>query len=632
MIIANRKIGPKFNPLIIAEIGNNHNGSLSEAKNLIKLAHEAGAHSAKFQLRDMVSLYGSDDVGISENLGTEYTLDLLKRFQLQNHELLEAMEYARSLGLIPLCTPWDQASVDILEGFGVEGYKVASADMTNHELLYYIAKTGKPIICSTGMATEEEIKESIAVLKRSTAQFILLHCNSTYPAPFKDVNLNYISQLRNLSDGFVGYSGHERDINIAIAATALGAKVIEKHFTTNRGLEGNDHKVSLLPQEFKKMVKGIEQVHGALGDSHPRKLTQGELMNRVTLAKSIYAAHDLASGKTLSHDDLVIKSPGKGLQPNYLKQLMAKPLKRPVQAGEVFYPNDLHEDVISAKQDYQFWSSWGIPVRHHDYLDLYSDVRCPVLEFHLSYKDLGLDPKKFFRNQLKVDLVVHAPELFYGDHTLDISSPDRDYREHSMKELLRTIEVVKTMKPYFQNDNSKTNLITNVGGFSDNGPLEHAEIIERTGILANSLKLLENPEVEILPQTMPPFPWHFGGQQYHNLFVDDEWIKTFCQETGIQVCLDISHSALACSHKNRSFSVFLDNVMPFTAHLHLADAAGVDAEGLQIGDGTVDWGLVSNKMKEHCPNATWIPEIWQGHENKGEGFWIGLDKLESEGF
>lgn len=619
-------------PFIIAEIGNNHNGSLLEAKRLIRLAKESGAHSAKFQLRDMTTLYGDADLEQPENLGTEYTLDLLKRFQLQNNELEEAMRYAKSLDLIPLCTPWDQSSVDILEGFGVAGYKVASADLTNHDLLWYIAATGKPMICSTGMSNEDEIKESVSVLKRSGAQFVLLHCNSTYPAPFKDVNLNYIPRLIELSGGFVGYSGHERDINVAIGATALGAKVIEKHFTTDRSLEGNDHKVSLLPDEFKNMVTGINQVHKAMGDGDPRTLTQGELMNRVTLSKSIYAAHDLEEGSALTRSDLVVKSPGKGLQPNYLTDLLSKPLKRDVHAGDVFYPSDLYADAISAKQEYKFWSKWGIPVRYHDYRSLYSQVRCPILEFHLSYKDLELDPNEFFEDQIAADLVVHAPELFYGDHTLDISSPNREYREHSLRELRKTIEVVKKLKPFFQNHNSKIGLITNVGGFSDLGPLEKVDIDERVDNLVKSLLNLNNPDVEILPQTMPPFPWHFGGQQYHNLFVDDDWIRAFCQETGIRVCLDISHSALACTNKNKSFSAFLDKVMPFTAHLHLADAAGVDAEGLQIGDGAVDWGLVSSKMKEHCPNGSWIPEIWQGHENKGEGFWIGLDKLEKEGF
>lgn len=619
-------------PFIIAEIGNNHNGSLESAKSLIQLAAEAGAHSAKFQLRDMSSLYGSEINHQSENLGTEYTLDLLKRFQLQNDELKEALEYSMSLGLVPLCTPWDEASVDILESFNVSGYKVASADLTNHKLLRYIASTGKPMLCSTGMATEQEILESVNVLQNNAAQFVLLHCNSTYPAPFKDINLNYLTKLKELSGNLVGYSGHERDINVAIAAVALGAKVIEKHFTVDRMLEGNDHKVSLLPGEFAQMVRGIEQVFEALGETGPRLITQGEMMNRVTLAKSVYAGKDLRVGETINLQDLVIKSPGKGLQPNYINELVSKPVKRSMAAGEVFYPSDLEAETVAPKMDYSFWSKWGIPVRHHDFQKLYERIKCPVLEFHLSYKDLELQVAKYFTSEIPADLIVHAPELFFGDHTLDLTSPDPEYRKHSVNEIIRTIEVVKSMKPYFQNNDQKIGLITNVGGFSHNGPIGTDELNQRTELLKESLKHLENDVADILPQTMPPFPWHFGGQQFHNLFLDGAWIDDFCTETGVKVCLDISHSALYCSNKKYSFAKFLDKVMPHCAHLHLADASGIDAEGLQIGEGTVDWTLVSSKMREHCPNATWIPEIWQGHENSGEGFWISLDRLEKEGF
>lgn len=630
--IGNFLIAPNSEPLIIAEIGNNHNGSLENAKELVRLAAEAGAHSAKFQLRDMGSLYGEDVSNKSENLGTEYTLDLLRRFQLTNDELQSVMNYARSLGLIPLCTPWDEASVDVLEKFGVAGYKLASADLTNHNLLKYVAATGKPMLCSTGMATEVEIIEAVQELSSCGAQFILLHCNSTYPAPFKDVNLKYISRLEKITGRLVGYSGHERDVNVAIAAVALGAKVVEKHFTTDRNLEGNDHKVSLLPDEFSRMVDGISQVNSALGSDRPRDVTQGEMMNRVTLAKSIYAAKDLSKGTLLTNDDIVIKSPGRGLQPNYLNQLMERPLKRSLSKGDVFYADDLNSEVTEPKSVYSFWSKWGIPVRHHDFVELYEKVNSPIIEFHLSYRDLDLEHEKFLKTQYDTELIVHAPELFFGDHTLDLSSPDIDYRLHSLSELQKTINVVRELRKFFPNGKGKVGLITNIGGFSSDGPLPISEKNKRTDILKESLQSLLNDDVEILPQTMPPFPWHFGGQQFHNLFLDGEWINAFCADTGVRVCLDISHSALECTYKKKSFSQFLDDVMPHTAHLHLADALGVDGEGLQIGAGSVDWGLVSSKMREHCEGASWIPEIWQGHENSGQGFWISLNELERFGF
>jgi N-acetylneuraminate synthase len=236
--------GPAY---IIAEIGNNHNGDIELAKSLVDLAVEAGADCVKFQMRDLGSLYkGGIGLDKTADLGAQYTMDLLSKFQLRTDELIDVFDYCKIKGLTPLCTPWDIKSLEILEDYGMEGYKVASADFTNHELLGAMAATGKPLICSTGMCTESEIRKSVAFLKSKGANFVVLHCNSTYPTPFKDVNLAYIKRLQSIVGGLVGYSGHERGISVPVAAVALGARVIEKHFTIDKGMEGNDHKVSLL--------------------------------------------------------------------------------------------------------------------------------------------------------------------------------------------------------------------------------------------------------------------------------------------------------------------------------------------------------------------------------------------------
>jgi N-acetylneuraminate synthase len=249
-------IGEDHPSFVIAEIGNNHNGNIDIALQLIDAAHAAGADCAKFQMRDMGQLYSNSGKSsdMASDLGTQYTLDLLERFQLSDDELFRCFDYSASKGLVPLCTPWDETSLQKLNQWGMEGFKVASADFTNHALLTQLAATGKPLICSTGMASELEIRSGIRHLQKAGANYVLLHCNSTYPTPFKDVNLRYLERLRELADAPVGYSGHERGIEIPIAAAALGAVVIEKHITLDRGMEGNDHKVSLLPDEFNQMM------------------------------------------------------------------------------------------------------------------------------------------------------------------------------------------------------------------------------------------------------------------------------------------------------------------------------------------------------------------------------------------
>ncbi|SDU24515.1 N-acetylneuraminate synthase family protein [Stappia sp. ES.058] len=626
--IDGRAVGKGQPVFVVAEIGNNHNGSLDTALRLIDAAHAAGADCVKFQMRDIDSLYGT----VAEerrDLGAQYTLDLLKRFQLTPDALFAAFEHARQAGIIPLCTPWDEESLAALEGVGLAGYKVASADLTNHDLLSAIARTRKPLIASTGMSNEAEIVDAVRVMRECGAAFALLHCNSTYPAPAKDVNLAYMERLGDIGRGCpIGYSGHERGIAVAIAAAARGASIIEKHFTFDRSQEGNDHRVSLLPGEFAEMVAGIRDVEAALGSAKPRKVTQGELMNREVLGKSLVAARDLPAGTTVAEADIAVRSPGNGLAPYRKTDLAGQVLSRALGAGEPFFASDLGRDGAKPRA-YRFRRPFGLPVRYHD-ADALARVSNPdLLEFHLSYMDLELDPADHLTSAAyPYDLVVHAPELFAGDHVLDLASGNADYRAHSLGELARVVELTARLADRFRTS-GLPRIVVNVGGFTQDGflsPDARGVLYER---VAEGLDRFKDAGVELIPQTMPPFPWHFGGQRYHNLFLDGAEIASFCRDHAMRVCLDVSHSKLACVHARASFAAFLDDVAPHAAHLHLVDAQGVDGEGLQIGEGEIDFAHLAQVLDGACPKASFVPEVWQGHKNGGEGFWIALERLEA---
>ncbi|GGB48137.1 acetylneuraminic acid synthetase [Tistrella bauzanensis] len=626
--IGDREIGPDHPAYIIAEIGNNHQGDLSLARRLIDLAADAGADSAKFQMRQLDKLYrnAGNNNDAAEDLGSQYTLDLLAKFSLSNDDLFRAFDHVRARGMTPLCTPWDHESVELLNSYGLEGFKVASADMTNLDLLTALAATGKPLIVSTGMSTDAEIKQSSGLLHRLGAPFVLLHCNSTYPAPFKDVNLRYMKRLAEIGDCVVGYSGHERDINVSMAAIALGAKVVEKHFTVDKGLEGNDHKVSLLPDEFRRLVDGIRQVEEAMGEGGSRQLSQGELMNREILAKSLVAKQQIAIGTVITADMVDVKSPGKGIQPNRLADLVGRTMRREVPAGDFFYPSDLADGAIEPRP-YAFKRPWGVPVRYHDFQRLLDKTNLSLVEFHLSYKDLDIELAKYLEGRYPIGYVVHAPELFANDHTMNLVSDDAEYRAHSVKEMQRVIDVTRRLRDYFDQPTDPL-IVTNVGGFTTDRHLHPRECTALYERLSDSLKLLARDGVEIIPQTMPPFPWHFGGQSFHNLFVDAETINSFCAAENMRICLDISHSKLACNHYKWSFEGFCEAVAAVTAHMHIADSKGVDGEGLQVGDGDIDFRAFGHVLDRTQPGASFIPEIWQGHKNDGEGFWIALERLE----
>ena len=295
-------------------------------------------------------------------------------------------------------------------------------------------------------------------------------------------------------------------------------------------------------------------------------------------------------------------------------------------AGGAFYPQDLGDERVEPRP-VQLRPAVELPVRYHDWDVMTAQTNPTLLEIHLSYRDLELDGPTFFPEPLDLDLVVHAPELFAGDHLLDLTAPDDDYRSRSIAELQRVVDLTRALRPRFANPNAPL-IVVNVGGFSFDGPLDAAERAVRHERLVDSLERIDEDGVELIPQTMPPFPWHMGGQRFHNLLVDDEEITKFCAEHERRICLDVSHSKLACNHAGQSFDEFVRRVAPYTAHLHLADARGVDGEGIQVGEGGIDFGALADALHA-CPEASFIPEVWQGHKDDGAGFWVALDRLEN---
>lgn len=611
---------------IIAEVGNNHNGDFERAKHMIDKSVEMGADCVKFQMRQMKEVYRSKSLNKSgEDLGTEYIIDLLNKFELTIDQQRKLFEYSKAKGILYLCTPWDTTSVDILDSFGVEAYKVASADLTNLPLLDKLASTGKPLILSTGMSTTDEVKNTVTFLNKRNVNFVLLHCNSTYPAPLHDINLKWIRGLSEIHP-LVGYSGHERGIAVSMAAVALGATVIERHFTLDRLMEGPDHAASLEFSEFSEMIKGIRDIEMALGTGLERKLSQGEMINRENLGKSLVAAVDLPKGIIIKPEHVRVLSPGQGLSPNNYERLIGIELKRDMQAEDYFFASDIN-DVRLKPRAYQFKHRWGIPVRYHDFQKYHSLVQPDLWEFHLSYSDMDLNPADYLSGTYDCGFVVHAPELFKDSHLMDLATPDEEYRRYSIEQTQRVINITRALKQYFPSE-KRPQIVANIGGFSMDAPFKTDKLPEYYDRFFKSLSELDTEGVEIIPQTMAPFPWHFGGQRYQNIFVQVDEIVKYCREKGIRMCYDVSHSMLTCNHFKLDFYEFSEKIAPYVAHLHMGDAKGLNGEGLQVGEGDIDFDRLGKILNDKCPDASFIPEIWQGHKNDGEGFWYALEKLE----
>lgn len=337
--IENNIIGPQKPCFIIAEAGVNHNGDITFAKKLIDAAFEAGADAVKFQTFKAENIvtptaekaeYQKMTTGTSES---QY--EMIKKLELSDADFWDLSEYAKNTGILFLSTPFDEESVDLLDEMGVPAFKIPSGEITNFPLLKKIALKSKPIILSTGMATLGDVEESVNYLKKYGAkEIVLLHCTTSYPAPITSVNLRAMETLQCAFQVPVGYSDHTEGITVPIAAVAMGACVIEKHFTLDRTLPGPDHKASLEPHELTAMVKAIRDVENALGNGIKGPNDEEEAIKKVA-RRSIVAKRDLKEGEILIEEDLAIKRPGTGIEPKYKDSIVHKKVMFSIKKDQV---------------------------------------------------------------------------------------------------------------------------------------------------------------------------------------------------------------------------------------------------------------------------------------------------------
>lgn len=325
--------------LIIAEAGVNHNGSLELAKRMALKAKQCGADIVKFQTaipEALVSRYAPMAEYQKENIGREMgQREMLKNLLLSYDKFAILSAYCGEIGIQFLSTPFDLESIDFLEELGCSMWKIPSGEITNLPYLGRIAETHKKIILSTGMCTLEEVRNAVNVLEQKGAgEMILLHCTTQYPTPFEEVNLNAMLTLRSEFQKEIGYSDHTRGIEVPIAAVAMGAKVIEKHFTLDRGMEGPDHKASLEPDELKAMVSAVRNIEKALG-SGEKIPAESEKENIAVARKSIVAAKRIKKGDIFTAENLTTKRPGTGINPMRWNEILGRRASRDFEEDEL---------------------------------------------------------------------------------------------------------------------------------------------------------------------------------------------------------------------------------------------------------------------------------------------------------
>lgn len=337
--IGDRSIGLGAPCFVIAEAGVNHNGDVARALELVDAAALAGADAVKFQT------FSADRLATAEAPKAAYQQertgaagsqrDMLRALELSGHAHASLQRRCAERGIVFLSTPFDERSADLLDTLGVPAFKIPSGEVTNTPLLMHVARKGRPLLISTGMATLDDVRHAVdAIRGAGNDRIVLLHCTSAYPAPIDGANLRAMHTLAETFGAPVGYSDHTPGIAVALAATALGACVIEKHLTLDRTLPGPDHQASIEPDEFAALVRGIRAVEAALGDG-VKMPSDSERALAAAVRRSLVAARDLAAGERLTPDMVIAKRPGTGLAPAALPQMLGRRLRVAVPADSL---------------------------------------------------------------------------------------------------------------------------------------------------------------------------------------------------------------------------------------------------------------------------------------------------------
>ena len=561
MKIGNKEIGEQFPTYIIAEISINHMGNIDTAKKLIDVAAEAKVSAVKLQKRHLPSLYSKEilDNPNSFEQGFQYIIPILKETELSEVEHIELKAYAESYGLEYLCTPFDLESAEFLYNIGVNAFKIASCDLTNADLLRFIAGTKKPMILSTGMSSWKEIETTVEYLKFKECEFALLHCRSAYPVWPREAKMKMITRLRQFGVS-VGYSSHDEGTTLSIVAASMGCSIIEKHLTLDKTAKGPDHKVSLLPNELKILVRDIRTVDEAMQDND-RFLLRAEIMNR-----------------------------------------------------EIFRYKGVDEKAISEQLLKEPFGKWGMIARMTDLQEVMK-FNPKVVELRLTENDFEHEfiPKKY-----DSELLIHAPE-YLQNKLLDLCSGNEEIRTESIKMIQKAINRAMFMKDYFYGN---TKVIAHIGAMSINTELRVPLLRER---LYRSLAQIDDKGVQLLLENLPPYPVYYGGTWKTNYFMGPEEIKEICNETGYNLCYDLSHSAMYCNSADKDLSEFIKIVKPLIKHNHISDSYGLNGEGIQLGDGDID--LKSILPLLDLENISYVPEVWLQHKNNQQGAIEALKKI-----
>jgi N-acetylneuraminate synthase len=609
---------------IICEIGINHFGSLQICKKLIDNAKLANAWGIKFQYRNLKSYFRLKKKNIE--IGKEIIDVELKKNYLTPNNIITLSKYVKKIGLASGISFFNENDINDFKKYQFDFYKVPSVSALDFDLIKKLNKFEKNIFISLGSRSHSEILRNKNKLIKNTNQnkTTFFHCVSNYPLNPINSNLNYIFKLKNLFKGYdIGYSSHESDIYNCIISLSKDIGYIERHITIDKNSKGLDHSSSSDLKELKELCFYADNYNEISHSKNNRHINQGEKINLQNLGKSAYANKNIDINKKINLKDISFLSPKVSLEKyEILKYLKIKNKKFLKKGDEITHENFFNTKKFN-KYSRKFCNNKNIslPIRPLDYKLIDRIFNIKNYEFHLSFNDvLKFDFKKidkiFLANK---KFTVHGPDYCDSNNILDIYSKNKSIKNKSYVVFNKCIQICK----FLQKISEKQVFL--IQSFSSDD--RSLDLMKRYRDIKDTIiKTYKKDKVKILPQWLPPIAWYFGGSSTMTLFCDPNDFKII-NKLKIKICLDLSHFILSCNYKKVNLSNILNKYKSLFEHYHIADASGIDGEGLEIGNGDL-LKYKKTLIKITNNNQIKVLESWQGHLNRGLIFKKEISKLE----
>ena len=597
--------------IIIAEIGINHNGSFSIAKELIKGAHAAGVDAVKFQFRDIENTYMS-----KKEIGDEILSEEINRNALTSTQIIELSKYAKTLGLLIGISFFDlkdvakfEESVEIFDFF-----KVPSVELTNTTLIDKLLSFNKFLLISTGASDEQSIVNSFDRIKNDS--WMPLHCISNYPTAIYNSNLGYMHFLSKRWSRPVGYSSHDINWTVVIAAILLGANVIERHITLSKEDKGLDHTSSSTINEFKMIVEFARNKKIILKGDDKRIPNQGELLNMQNLGRSFYSKRDIQVGEKIDKNDFAYLSPKIGFGNTEFNKNEGALVVNKIYFGDAltyFHVNGRNK-ISERAIDFANYKNIGLPVRLHDYKEISKIFNLDNYEFHLSFGEIPqLNDFKNVDSHHK--FTVHLPDYFSSNELINPFSANKNIRDESLKIINNTISFAAKLSDL--TDRS----VGVVGSFSI---AEHG-LENFYSDCAKIINSVSQNKITLAVQWLPPVAWYFGGSVKINIMNGEKDVE-YINKKNINIVMDSSHLFMGKNFFGFDAMRIMEELEPFIKWFHISGASGIDGEGNNFTSIDESEYEIIKKMIE--ADSVKIVEVWQGHLDKYLGFKKALENLE----